>query len=360
MAHPVFNVDALKKVRGLLRDHRPGQIFNILRFGYHALRGFPATRLPYEPLWLVLFITGRCNLRCIHCPYRSPEGPCRPQLFRDMTLESFRHILDSFPRAIAIVLSGGETLAHPALFEMIHLAHERRLKVHIPTNGTMVANNIEALLQAPVELLNVSLYGTDRESFSRVTGAEGSLFDTIIEGISELARQRSSGGYPRILRASFITGKDNLHRVIDFIRLGEKIGVDQVKLRNLCTYGIPGYAQSMCLHEDDPEVQEFLDGLRRQRFRIPVFLPRLHRRDYRPRRCNLPFRQISIDGDGFIGFCCMEGPDRRWGNFFQEPDAWNSETMNRARRELMDPTCPLPPICLHCEEMIPERPSLGG
>ena len=56
IVHPLINLTNFKKAAVLGRDHRMGQIANTLRFTYHALRGFPAPRLPYDPNWLVLLI----------------------------------------------------------------------------------------------------------------------------------------------------------------------------------------------------------------------------------------------------------------------------------------------------------------
>jgi MoaA/NifB/PqqE/SkfB family radical SAM enzyme len=360
MAHPLINLTNLKKVPILFRDHRLGQIANTLRFAYHALRGFPATRLPYDPNWLVLLTTARCNLHCSMCSFRNPQCPIPSRRsFRDMTLELFGQILDTYPRAIVVELSGGEPLAHPRIFEMIHLARARRLKVHIPTNGTLLPGKIEAMLQAPVEILNISFYGTEAASFAQVTGADGALFDATVQGVTELARRRRPGGYPRRLRTSFVCSKDNLHQVPDFIRLSEKMGVDDAKLRNLRFHGIPGIPESKSLRADDPEVQPFLEGLRRQRFRIPVFLPRLARQNDR-RRCNHPFRLVAIDGEGFIGPCCVKADKRCWGNLLDQAGLWNGPAMIQARRDHLDPDAPLPPLCRYCEERIPERTSLGG
>lgn len=357
--HPLINLSNFKKTAILCRDHRMGQIANTLRFAYHALRGFPATRLPYDPNWLVLLITARCNLHCYMCCFRNPRCPISSRRsFRDMTLELFGQILDTYLRAIVVVLSGGEPLAHPQIFEMIHLAHARRLKVQIATNGTLLPGKMEAMLKAPVEILNVSFYGTDAASFAQVTGADGALFDATVQGVAELARRRL-GGYPRLLRTSFVCSKDNLHQVPDFIRLSEKMGVDEVKLRNLRFHDIPGIPESKSLRADDPEVQEFLEGLRRQRFRIPVFLPRLPRQDDR-RQCDHPFRLVAIDGDGFIGPCFVKSDQRCWGNLLQQPDLWNRPAMIQARLNQKDPAVPVSLLCRYCEERIPERPRLGG
>jgi len=276
-----------------------------------------------------------------------------------MSMDLFLAILDRFPSALALTLAGGEPLLHPKLFEIVWAAHRRRLKVHIPTNGSLLQRNLDLLREAPVEFLNVSLYGVDGASFSAVTGNEPSVFARTVEALRKLTAGRKPGGYPKLIRTSYLCTKANLSRIADFIRLCEEIGVDQIKLKNFHYRGTPGLTGSLSLCGDDPAVQAFFEELGRQRFRVPVFLPRLWRGDV-PRACTLPFRMLTIDGGGAIGPCCTEGPAPRFGGCFAEPDVWNGATLTAARRVMLDPTAPLPQACRLCEEMIRSRPSIGG
>ena len=351
MARAFFNLSTLRKLVFLFRDHSPSQITNTLRFGSHALRGFRATQLPYDPIWLSLDTTARCNLQCRHCVHGNPENLHKPQ-FCDLTMDTFRQILDRFPRAISVSLGGGEPFLNPNLLDMIHVAHERRMRVHINTNGTLLQSNIDALLEAPLEYLCVSLYGTDAPSFTQVTGARGSLLDEVLNGVQELVARRRPGGYPHLLRTSYICTRPSLSQAIEFVRLSESLGVDSVKLRNLILYGLKGRDESMCLYEDDPIVQAWVDDIRRQHFGLPVSLPGLYPRSAHARRCIKPFEQLNIGGDGSIGPCCTVGPDSRWGHFL-DPGVWNGPTMAQIRRPLCDAAQPLPAICNHCESMIP-------
>jgi hypothetical protein len=249
-------------------------------------------------------------------------------------------ILDRFPRTIAVGLGGGEPFLNPHLFDMIRVAGERRMKVHISTNGTMLSRHIDDLLSAPVELLNVSLYGTDAESFAQLTGARRTLFADVVAGVAELAGRRADGGYPRILRTSFICTTQNLSRAHDLIKLSEELAVDAVRLRNLYPLGVPGYSAAEC-----------------QTHSIPIFPPGLYRPSYSPRRCPLPYQKLNIGGDGSIGPCCVVGPDRKWGSFL-EADIWNGRTMTSARRNVRDGDTWLELGCSYCEEMIPKERSI--
>jgi MoaA/NifB/PqqE/SkfB family radical SAM enzyme len=275
-----------------------------------------------------------------------------------MDLETFRRILDRFPRSIAVDLTGGEPLNNPHLFGMARLAHQRRIKARLFTNATLLPDKLDALLKAPFEFVNISLYGPDAETFAKITGARGSLFDDTVKAVAELCRRRRPAGFPRTIQASFICSKDNWEVVPDFIRLCEELGVDQVKLKNLHTPDMPDL-DVLCLAEEDQDARDFVARLRRQRFRVPVFVPRLYRRNYNQRRCNMPFQMLTVDGGGSIGPCCVRGTAKRWGNALEEPDIWNGPTMVHVRRELLDPTCPLSDGCLHCEEMLPEGPQCG-
>jgi MoaA/NifB/PqqE/SkfB family radical SAM enzyme len=357
--YQILSFQTLKKVAILFRDHRPKQIANTLRFGYNALFGFASTSLSYDPLWLTFFITSRCNLHCQHCPYQSPQSPREAHPYRNMTMDFFRQVLERFPRTINIGLTGGEPLSHPNLFEMIQLAHDRRMKVHISTNGTLLHGNIDAFLDAPLELLNVSLYGTNAEDFASLTGANSLLFSRTLDALADLMMRRRPGRYPRTVQASFICTKQTIHKVTEAARLCEDLGVDQLSLMSHTFFGIPGYDESMCLYDDDPEVQAFVERFCRQRFGITIFLPPFYRRSYDYRACNMPFWMLSIDGDGYTGPCCIMGTGRHCDNFFEEPDVWNGPTMIRARQNLVDMSQPLPPTCLTCKEMIRERPRIG-
>ncbi len=168
MRHSPINSEALKKVAVLLRDHSLPQIANTLHYACHAVCGFPLANLPYRPVWLV--ITPRCNLRCGHCSYGSPDSPREALDCPEMSLRTFARVLDRFPRAIAVGLGAAEPFLHPRVFDMARLAHRRRKKVHLPTNGTLLGERLDEVLDSPVDFLNVSLYGTDGEGFAELTG----------------------------------------------------------------------------------------------------------------------------------------------------------------------------------------------
>jgi MoaA/NifB/PqqE/SkfB family radical SAM enzyme len=353
----LVSIENLRKVVTLVRDHRPRQIVNTLRYAVHAARGFPNVVVPYDPTWLVLLISGRCNLACRHCALHAPERPARE--VGDMPLELFIELLDRFRGTASLSLGGGEPLLHPRLSEMLEIAADRRLKVHIPTNGTSLSGTVNHLLTTPVEMLNVSLYGLDRESFARQTGGRPELFDATLDAVAELIRRRRPGGFPRLVRLSMIVTQDTLHLALPFVRLAEKLGVDQAKLDNICLFRTIPYDEKDGLYDDDPGVRQALADLEELRFKIPVHLPRLFRRSAGARDCTMPFRLLTVDGQGAIAPCCVRRTDRRWGTVWDEPETWNGPVFVAARRRALDRGRPMPVLCHSCEDNIAHRPRVG-
>jgi MoaA/NifB/PqqE/SkfB family radical SAM enzyme len=358
IANPLINLRNVRKTAELLRRHRPDQIANALRYAYHAVRNYPTARLPYRPVCLTLFATPRCNLHCDYCQYHSPATPRGPHQAPDMTLDTLRRVLDMFPRATSVSVSGGgEPLLHPQVFDMLRVITERRMETHLVTNGTLLPGRLGDVLGTRVDFMSISFYGVDGAGFARRTGASAVLFEDMLRAVHDLARRRRPGR-PRLLRASFVCTRANVDEALAFVELCAELGLDQAKLKNLTYYGVEGYAESMSLHEDDPEAHDLLARLKRMKPGIPVMLPRFYRRHYAPRRCDLPYRELVVDARGFIAPCPLAEPFPHSASIFTEADAWNGPQMRARRAALADMANPLPATCLQCEKMIQDRPGL--
>ena len=107
-------------------------------------------------------ITNLCNRNCSFCP-----GTVRPG--RQMTLEEFRTVAQKL-RGITKYLYYhlmGEPLTHPALPQMLRIAADLGLKSQITTNGTLLSDRGQALIDAGIHKVNVSIHsfeeGTDQD-----------------------------------------------------------------------------------------------------------------------------------------------------------------------------------------------------
>ena len=133
--------------------------------------------------YLRLSITDRCNLRCLYC---------RPQnewvfLPHDdiLTYEEMLELVDvSILAGVEkIRLTGGEPFARKGFIPFVARLHARYpdLDLRITTNGTMLQGRIEAIRDAGITCLNISLDTLKREKFREITGVDG--YDQVRAGI---------------------------------------------------------------------------------------------------------------------------------------------------------------------------------
>ncbi|OQY42165.1 MAG: radical SAM protein [Fusobacteriia bacterium 4572_74] len=102
-------------------------------------------------------ITNRCNLKCSFCP----QGVRTPKF---MTIDEFRYILDEIkPYSDYIYLHvKGEPLLHPKIVDFLDIAEEKKIKVNITTNGTLIDKVGEKIVDKKAfRQVNFSLHSFD-------------------------------------------------------------------------------------------------------------------------------------------------------------------------------------------------------
>jgi len=325
-------------------DHVKQKIYN---FDHWYMR--------WGPLWLVLFVTSRCTLQCNFCYYKSPQRPRDLLEFNDMSLETFVRIIDKFRHAYGLGLTGGEPFLNKDIFNMIKYAHKHKIRVEIPTNGTIIHDLIDRIIDSPLSLLNISLDAADSNEYRRMRGGSKKIFETVVENIRELVEKRNKSNSNLTLRVSFICTKENYQRIPEKVRLAEDLGVDIVLFDNLIPGGIPSFTEDQCLYDDDYDVIEVIKSIEKPRSKLTVYGPTLYKRNIVERRCRMPFINLSIDSEGDISTCCMIPPHRNHGNIFYDKNVWNNLAYQRTRRILLDKSLPLPNFCKTCHGLGSER-----
>lgn len=115
-------------------------------------------------------LTPACNLRCRHC-YAAARPADTALLSREEALRTVRTLAEL--KVPALLLSGGEPLMHPNLFEIITLARECGIRVTLSTNGTLIDDDDAARLKAlDVAYVGISIDGSPQEH-DRFRGQEG-------------------------------------------------------------------------------------------------------------------------------------------------------------------------------------------
>ncbi len=139
----------------------------------------------YLPPRLIFWeTTAGCNLRCIHCRRITVADQLLPQDLK--TTEAFNLIdqVASFAKPI-FVLSGGEPLLRPDIFDIARYASDAGSIVALATNGTLIDANVAQRIKASgVRRVSISLDGADAATHDTFRGA--GAFDQVIAGMNHL------------------------------------------------------------------------------------------------------------------------------------------------------------------------------
>ncbi len=110
-----------------------------------------AKKYPYSRVYVE--ITNLCNRNCSFCP-----GTVRPG--RMMTVEEFEAVAEKLRGVTGYLYYHlmGEPLTHPGLPDMIRLAGEKGFRSAITTNGTLLPQRGQALLDAGVYKVSISVH----------------------------------------------------------------------------------------------------------------------------------------------------------------------------------------------------------
>ncbi len=115
-------------------------------------------------------LTPACNLKCRHC--YAAVNTTSGVLPLDVALKTVDGLAEL--GCAALLLSGGEPLMYPHLFELAGYARQKGIRVTLSTNGTLITSEVADRLKAlDVTYVGISIDGTEEvhDTFRGVPGA---------------------------------------------------------------------------------------------------------------------------------------------------------------------------------------------
>jgi len=163
---------------------------------------------------LTLYLSDRCNSRCITCDYWK-NG------IRDIDLESVRRMLPDLDalQTRDILISGGEPLLNRQWREIAMMLKAHGFNLWLLTSGLSLAKHA-AEIAGLFDSVTVSLDGANRETYQRIRGVDA--FDKVCEGIEAVAQL----GVPTSIRVTL--QRANYRELIRFVPLARTLGAKQV------------------------------------------------------------------------------------------------------------------------------------
>ena len=248
-----------------------------------------------RPLDVGFELSNLCNLHCNHCIRGSHQTTVE-----SLTLPFVQSVLDQAAAGfgpLAVVLTGGEPLAAPLFPEIVRELGKRSIPYRFVTNGWHIPRHLPTLLAHRPSFVRISLSGGTALTHDAERGA-GSFRKALVAAATLLA----SG-----IRAelSLVVTRESRPEIADAIRIANELGVAEFHVI------LPQPTPETAIAASDLSPEEWkavaLEVFALSRIsNVPVFL------DYgaflpfpRPLCNTMSLRQVYIDGQGRVPFCCQ-------------------------------------------------------
>lgn len=174
--------------------------------------------------------TAGCNLTCVHC--RRLEVS-RKMMENDLTTVECFDLVDQVARmkGVILVLSGGEPLIRPDIFDIARRAVTRGVTLAMASNGTMIDPRMaQRIVDSGIGRVSISLDGADSKTHDAFRQLEGS-FERAIRGIRNLQDLGMS------CQINVTVARHNVHQLKDIYRMALDLRVDALHLFMLVPVG---------------------------------------------------------------------------------------------------------------------------
>lgn len=182
-------------------------------------------------------VTRTCNLKCVHCYSDSDAQRYEGELTTD---EALRFIDDCAAFKVPVLLlSGGEPLIRPDIFELVAYANAKGIRTTFSTNGTLIDSEMAKKIKAlNVGYVGISLDGLG-EANDKFRGKNGA-FEGALRGI------RNCLAVGQRVGLRFTINRYNFHDLGNIFKL-----IEEEKIPRVCFYHLvySGRAAEMMEHD---------------------------------------------------------------------------------------------------------------
>ncbi len=278
------------------------------------------------PLMVVLSFVYICNARCPQCPYTQTNIRADYKDALYMPEELFKKIADECGQYQAYIRlsGGGEPLLHPKALDLVEYAKEKRAKIGLITNGSLIdGKKAGRLLACGTDMIEFSVDAADKETYSQLR--KGLSFGKLVENVRYIVQKRDQLNSPSRIIASIINQKAVEGKLDSVVSFWGEI-VDDVQVRKYLTWGY--------LNDHSADSRPYLPPEQR----IP---------------CPWLFERLNIDSRGDVTLC---GEDiafkEKFANVYKQPikEIWRGPVFEKARRLHLRCQGDQIPLCRNCPD----------
>jgi len=176
----------------------------------------------FVPLILSWNVTRECNLKCNHCYINAADK----KLENELTTEEGKRLIDQICEVSRplLVLSGGEPLLRPDIYELIKYGSNKGLKMGLGSNGSLIDDTVAKKLKASgITTVSISIdshLAAQHDDFRGVIGS----WEKAVNAIKVLHANNV------LVQVNTTLTHDNYDQIDDIMSLSESIGVENFHL----------------------------------------------------------------------------------------------------------------------------------
>lgn len=144
----------------------------------HLKKYIVAQRIPINA---TIFLTNKCNFRCLHCYVQSQKNDDEEAL----NVEQWKNILGVLKErgCLYITFTGGEALVSEKFYEVYSYAYDLNFRITLMTNISLLKNkHLELFKEKPPYCITVTLYGTSDNTYEEFCGVNN-IWNTVKRNI---------------------------------------------------------------------------------------------------------------------------------------------------------------------------------
>jgi AdoMet-dependent heme synthase len=201
----------------LIASHRNCEFYLKLSYSPEA-----PTSERFVPLVMSWNVTRECNMKCSHCYINATEK----KLANELTTQEAKKLMDQICKVSRplLILSGGEPLLRPDIFELIEYGASKGLKMGLGSNGSLIDDCVAAKLKtAGIATVSISLDShipAQHDEFRGVAGA----WEKAVNACKVLRKNNV------LVQVNTALTQQNYNQIDDIMSLAEGIGVENFHL----------------------------------------------------------------------------------------------------------------------------------
>ena len=176
----------------------------------------------FVPLVLSWNVTRECNMKCSHCYINATEK----KLNNELTTQEAKNLMDQIYQVSSplLILSGGEPLLRPDIFELITYGSKKGLKMGLGSNGSFIDNSVaRKLKEAGITTVSISLDSNIPAQHDEFRGVAGA-WEKAVEACKALRKNNV------LVQVNTTLTQQNYNQIDDIMSLAESIGVENFHL----------------------------------------------------------------------------------------------------------------------------------